>query len=177
MLIISFIYSPCQSQWLDCIKEDEEYLRTNTSFYDECDIVDGTDEVDENWNNWNNWNKKKSGSVLKAASQNTCLGPRQCVNGQSSTDGLPHVGYDPFGTCTCSAKQNTLSNIYTTKNRWKRQVNEGFATVATNTRVQRAAKGGRQTVVDTTRQVRQKRYADAIKIATNTEDISEDFIG
>ena len=110
------------------------------------------------------------GTILKAASDTPCVGPRRCVNGQSSTDGLPHVGHDPFGTCTCSAKQSTVSNTYTTENRYKRQVAEGFKTVATNTRVLRATNGGRRKVVDTTRQTRQTRYDPSRRIATNTVD-------
>ena len=131
---ISLIYSPCDCEWLHCIPEDEKYLRTKTLFYDACDIVES------------------SGIILKSASDNTCLGSRRCVNGQSSTDGLPYVGYDPFGTCTCSAKQNTVSSTYTTENRYKRQVDERFATVARDCRVQRTAKGRKRKVCDTTRQ-------------------------
>ena len=127
-------------------------MRTKTLFYDACDIVES------------------SGIILKAASDNTCLGSRQCVNGQSSTDGLPYVGYDPFDTCTCSANQNTVSNTYTTENRYKRQVDEIFVTVATDCRVQRTPRDRKRKVCDTTRQTREIRYDRSRRTATNTVD-------
>ena len=104
----SFIYSPCEGQWLDCIPESEKYLRTQTSFYEECEVIQTSSDND-----------------LNTASDNTCIGPFKCENGQSSEEGLPHVGYDPFGTCNCSIKKNVVSSRDgTTGNRYKRQTGE-----------------------------------------------------
>ena len=126
-------------------------MRTRTSYYKECDIVES------------------SGTILKSASENTCLGDRRCVNGQTLTDDLPYVGYDPFGTCTCSTKPSTVSNAYATENRYKRQVNEPIVTTASNTRVLRAENGGKRKAVDTTREIRGIGYGPARLFAMNTD--------
>ena len=138
-------------------------MRTKTKFYDECDDI-----------------VESRGTILKAASDNKCLGPRRCVNGQSSTDGLPHVGHDPFDTCTCSAKQNTASNTYTIENRYKRQDCEGsceiFATAAKDCRVQRATLNGKRKVCGKYTLNRVKgQYNEARKFASTVQDTTDEI--
>jgi hypothetical protein len=150
----SFIYSPCEGQWLDCIPESEKYLRTQTSFYDECKVE-----------------QESSDTILNTASDNTCIGPFRCQNGQTSEEGLPHVGYDPFGTCNCSTKKNVVTDRYgATENRYKRQTGELIRKQSEACHNQRAAKGGSKQVCDTILLTIQKGYAPATRTATNELD-------
>ena len=132
-------------------------MRTRTSFYDECQTVDAS-----------------SDAIVKTAPNNTCLGPRRCENAQSSADGIPYVGYDPFGTCTCDVKKNTVSTTYAREYRYKRETNESFRTVSMDCHVERASKGGKRKACDTNRLIRQNGYTEARKIATNEEDLTKE---
>ena len=160
-----FLYSSCGSEWLDCLAEDENYLLTRTSFYDECEVV-----------------QDSSANSLNAATKNTCLGPRKCQNVEISTDGLPYVGYDPFGNCTCPLEEVALSETYEVDYLYKRQTEERFETISTSSRVLRTRKGGRRKLKDDMRQKRTKRYRSARRIARNIAEIdfeldSDDLLG
>ena len=133
-----------------------------TSFYEECRIV------------------SSSGTILKTASDNTCVGPRRCENGQTSTDDLSHVGYDPFGNCTCPSKKTPSSNMNVkTETRVKRQTEEEYKTSGGRAcRVERTTKGNRRKVCDEIVLVRQTKYTRANQIATleaqTCEELKED---
>ena len=116
-----------------------------TSFYEECRIV------------------SSSGTILKTASDNTCIGPRRCENGQTSTDGLSHVGNDPFGNCTCPAKQSPSTNTHVNPaTRFKRQTEEAYKTSGGRAcRVARTTKGSRRKVCDEIVLIRQTKYTNA----------------
>lgn len=156
-------FSGCESEWLDCVKEDEKYLRTETDYYDKCTETEN------------------SGEILPNVSDNECSSKRKCVNGQNSNDAQPHIGHDPFDSCTCTAKKNDLYSGYAAPTRYERQAQppqvgnvgtgEAYATTSQNTRVLRAKGGASKKVVDTLQKNRKTGYTPARQIATIEEDL------
>ena len=149
--------SPYDSEWLDCIPEDEKYLET-TTFYDECNIID-----------LGNPNKK---DIFINASINKCSGPRRCQNGRSSDGDRPFVGYDPFYNCTCpitlypyaASAKRASGKIYTTSG-------------GRQCRVWRTRLGKRRALCDVLINARSEDYNTSIKIASFkylSFDITED---
>jgi hypothetical protein len=116
-------------------------------------------------------------------SDTKCFGRRQCENEQSSADCLPHVGYDPFGTCTCSAKKKNVSESYGTGKRYRRQVNEAITTTLERCHKFKTAKGGSRKRCDTTRAIKKSGYAREPSInefdpaLERFDQISDEFLG
>ena len=102
---------------MDCINDDEIYLQTQTSFYDECTII------------------SSSGEILPKASENQCIGSRRCDNGQTApSDDSNFIGFDPFGNCTCPSVPNANTDPFKHKhNRSKRQTHEIYRKVVKET--------------------------------------------
>ena len=118
---------------MDCVADDEKYLTTNTSFYNECTVSGSTQ--------------------LATASEFACFDQRRCVNGAVSDDGKPFVGYDPTETCKCPVKKNIAPNKYSkpyasTLGRFKRQTGENRRCTSRQCRVLKGGLGGKRKACD-----------------------------
>ena len=139
-------YSECDSEWVDCVTENEQYLREQR-FYDDCTLIrDGSD------------------TDLRDVTEDTCLENRQCENGQLRDSDEPFVGFND--ACTCDVKDPVYSQNYyvTPKTRYKRQTGERYATGSVDTRMLKTPTGGTRFVRDTHQSIRTKRYTEANKI-------------
>ena len=143
-------YSICGEDGLECVEEDEEFLKT-TTFYEDCEVKDTGDPVEKDF--------------LEGVTDNKCSENRRCDNVNMSDDDRPFVGGDPSGDCTCPVSRTSRS-IPTFQNRFKRQTGEIY-TVGGNPvcRVQRPRRGRRRAVCDMLVIVRSTRYERSSKIA------------
>ena len=161
-------YSGCRGEWVDCVSEDEHYLRNKTKFYETCnfEMFQSGGDID-----------------LESASDNECF-----TNRCSKADGdEPYVGYDPDGTCTCEATKemepDDSPNYYTRQYnlRLTRQTSQIPTKAGNVQRVQVSANGRRQIVTDRSAGYRTQSLAQAQKGAKltgrrpNEEDVEADF--
>ena len=140
--MFSIGFSDCDSEWLDCISENEEYmrkLRGEDRLYEECKI-------------------KENNPDLRAVSpDNICFDKRRCANGQqllpeeNQEEAEEFVGFSQDCMDTCPAED--INNVIA---RYKRQVNEAFSTGASNCRVLRARNKKMRRACDRLRRTRRK---------------------
>ena len=153
---------------MDCVPEDERYLRNETKFYDTCTV----DRFEFGGN-----------IDLENASDNECFTNRcSKANGDE-----PYVGYDPDGTCTCEAtkekKHEYSPNHYARQYnpRLTRQISQISTKAGNVQRVQISAIGRKRVVTDRNAGYRTQSLAQAQKGAKldgrrpKEENVEEDF--
>jgi hypothetical protein len=139
-LFNSTYFSECESEWFDCIGEDETYIRDKENFYENCTSITNQSEVP---------------IELLEVTKDKCFENRKC---QADTDG---DGEDLFvgGNSKCTCKELSISPNRadsTTSERYKRQTGEVFITTANVQRVFRARLGGTKLARDNQQLTRRK---------------------
>ena len=110
-------YRSCESEWLDCIAEDEEYLR-KSNFYKKCEIVTEKAKF---------FGNASAKNILENVSNNQCFESRRCEDIQLAPGEEPFVGYDPDGDCVCPKLEETLPSYYKIpRTRFRRQTRERY---------------------------------------------------
>ena len=158
------LFRECDSEWLDCIAEDEEYLQS-TTFYNKCKVDDNGDP--------------RSRDTLKKASQNKCFSSRRCEYVRLDNGDTPYAGFDPSDNCTCSGTDTGKPS--SNEQRLKRQTGEKYliGSLGGNCRVVITRLRRRFQRCDKLVNTRSQRYRDSIQIASNTDpafNIDEDLI-
>ena len=155
-------YSECDTEWVDCVAEDESYLRNQTNFYDTCEVITGFEGNEE----------------LLNASKSNCFENQKCENGQILESSENFVGSCIQSKCI-PFENDPSSNSEKIISRYKRQTEqktgtgEVYATSSVNTRVLRSALGDTRIVKDSSQLFRTAgSYSDANRIVT---DVSKAF--
>ena len=157
-------FRECDSEWLDCIAEDEKYLQS-TTLYDKCKVDNNGDP--------------RSRDTLKKASQNKCFSSRRCEYVRLDNGDTPYAGFDPSDNCTCSGTDTGKPS--SNEQRLKRQTGEKYriGSLGGNCRVVRTKLRRRFQRCDKLVNTRSQRYKDSIQVASNTDPafgIDEDLI-
>ena len=157
-------FRECDSEWLDCIAEDEKYLQS-TTLYDKCKVDNNGDP--------------RSRDILKKASENKCFSSRRCEYVRLDNGDTPYAGFDPSDNCTCSGTETGKPS--SNEQRLKRQTGEKYliGSLGGNCRVVITRLRRRFQRCDKLVNTRSQRYKDSIQIASNTDpafEIDEDLI-
>lgn len=121
---------------MDCIEEEEEYLRNERNYYDDCNIQNFT----------------RDDPILNAATDNECLENRCRLI--LTRDDEPFIGHEPDDDCTCDAqkqrKPQYKPNHYTREYniRGRRQTQQPDSASGTARHVRMSANGERVLVQD-----------------------------
>ena len=114
--------SECNSEWFDCIGEDETYLREKESFYENCSAITKDSEVP---------------IELLEITKDRCFENRKCN---------PNMTTDADGLIVGNSDQCTCANLVITPNgplpqRYKRQTAEIYISRSNSQRVFKAGLG------------------------------------
>ena len=143
-LIYYTFFSKCDSEWTDCVAEDNKYLGMT---------------------NFNNLNTNQC-SVSQTNSNNQCSEDRSCKNTELAEGEDLFVGYTSPGECTCPSVGRSHST-YPVVLRYKRQTNERLCRRIDrrSCRILRTRRGGKRRFCDKISRLCPNSYREAVRIA------------
>ena len=152
---LKHIYSECESEWFDCIGEDEKYIREEENFYENCSAITKDSQVP---------------IELLEVTKDRCFENRKC---QAESEDSEDAVVGGSNQCTCEDLAASFNRTSTTSERYKRQTGEVFITSAKVTRVFKAQLGGRKLARDNQQLTRRK--GDYTLIRQRFIDYTESF--
>jgi hypothetical protein len=129
--------SECDSEWFDCIGEDEKYITEEENFYQNCSAETRDSDVP---------------IELLEVTKDRCFENRKC---EADPEG-EEVFVGGNSQCTCADLAVTLNRTSTSSERYKRQTGEVFITSANVARVFKAQLGGTRLARDSQQLTRRK---------------------
>ena len=147
--------SECESEWFDCVGEDETYIREKESFYENCTAITKDPDVP---------------LELLEITNDRCFENRKCLP-NSEEDSEAFVGGSD--QCTCADLAFNLNRNLPSSQRYKRQTGEVFITSAKVRRVFKSRLGGRRLARDN--QQLRRRKGDYTLIRQRFFDYTESF--